>query len=232
MAFEALRIKHSCSGCQLKSELQVPTETVAQSFFQDLLIKTQNFGHVTWMGNPIWQNVLDLWTIQEVLVSLKPQLLIECGTNRGGSALFYAHLFDLMGTGEIVTVDVESMHSITHPRISFLIGSSLSEQIVEQVRERSASCDGAVMVILDSDHSESHVRQEMELYSPFVTVGSYLLVQDGVIDELPMMRPSRPGPLPAIHDFLKSHPEFQCEAERSQRFLITHHPMGWLRRVS
>lgn len=86
------------------------------------------------------------------------------------------------------------------------------------------------MVILDSDHTKEHVAAEIELYSQLVTVDSYILVQDGVIDTLPMFAAARPGPLPAIHEFLARHPEFELDRARSQRFLVSHHPDGWLRR--
>src|SRR5438046_1805226 len=89
-------------------------------FFDQLLDKTDNFSHVTWLGQPVWQNVLDLWIMQETIAEIKPALLIETGTNRGGSALFFAHLFDLMGQGQVVTIDVEKLHEIHHPRITFL----------------------------------------------------------------------------------------------------------------
>lgn len=199
-------------------------------FFTDLIEKTHNFGDITWLGQPVWQNVLDLWTIQETIFEVKPEILIECGTNRGGSAFFYAQLFDLMGSGRVITVDIEKMHEISHPRITFLLGSSVAPDVVEQVRSAADSTRGPIMVILDSDHSAGHVSKELEAYSPFVTPGSFLLVQDGVIDVLGMLRHARPGPLPAIRSFLKGHTEFEVDLARSSRFLITHHPMGWLRR--
>lgn len=199
-------------------------------FFQDLIAHTNNFGSTTWMNQPIWQNVLDLWTIQEALCEIKPALLIECGTNRGGSSLFYAHLFDLIDHGRVVTIDVKRMHDLTHPRITYLLGSSTAPDVVETVRQAAAAVKGAIFVILDSDHSQSHVRRELDCYAPLVTPGSFCLVQDGVIDTLWMLRGDRPGPLPAIKDFLKTHPEFEVDGERERRFLVTHHPMGWLRR--
>jgi cephalosporin hydroxylase len=203
---------------------------VSRLFFMDLIGKTNNFGDVTWMGHPVWQNVLDLWTIQETLVEVKPELLIECGTNRGGSAMFYAQLFDLLGRGSVISIDIEKMHDRSHPRVTFLIGSSTAPEIVEQVRVVAQSVRGPVLVILDSDHSAAHVASELDAYAPLVTPGSYLLVQDGVIDVLPILRSARPGPLPAIRAFLKDHPEFEVDRARNERFLITHHPMGWLRR--
>lgn len=199
-------------------------------FFRDLVRKTNNFSSVTWLGHPIWQNVFDLWTIQETISELRPSLLIECGTNRGGSSLFFAHLLDLLGEGRIITVDVERLHELSHPRITYLIGSSTSPEIFELVRKEAAACGGPILVILDSDHSQSHVRAELNLYAPLVTPGSYCLVQDGVIDSLPIFSADRPGPLPAIEDFLRTNTDFEVDHERSERFLITHHPKGWLRR--
>jgi cephalosporin hydroxylase len=121
------------------------------------------------------------------------------------------------------------MHDIVHPRIEFVVGSSLAETTMARVRARAAAARGPVMVILDSDHSEAHVFKEMELYGPLVTPGSFMLVQDGVID-LPGGGGDRPGPLPAIKRFLGSNSEFEVDQERCGRFLITHHPLGWLRR--
>jgi cephalosporin hydroxylase len=199
-------------------------------FFRELVSKTNNFGSIKWLGHPIWQNPLDLWTIQETIAEVRPGLLIECGTNRGGSSLFFGHLFDLMGAGQVVTVDIARLHDLSHPRVTYLIGSSTSGEVLEEVEKKVASCPGPVIVILDSDHSRDHVRRELELYARFVTPGSYCLVQDGVIDTLPTFHAARPGPLRAIEDFLKSDDEFELDIERSERFLITHHPKGWLRR--
>ena len=203
---------------------------VPELFFEQLIAATENFSHVTWLGRPIWQNVFDLWVLQETLCQLRPALFIETGTNRGGSALFVAHLFDLLGHGEIVTIDIERMHDIVHPRITFLLGSSNAPDIVEQVRERAARTKGPVMVTLDSDHRAEHVRAELDAYTPLVTPGSYCLVQDGIIDVQPAFAEGRPGPLVAIEEFLKSAADFEVDEERSRKFLISHHPKGWLRR--
>jgi cephalosporin hydroxylase len=204
--------------------------TVNSLFFRELIRRTNNFGSINWLGHPIWQNVLDLWTIQETIAELQPDLLIECGTNRGGSSLFFAHMFDLMKKGEIVTIDVTRLHNLSHPRITYLIGSSVAEEILAEVRKKVAASPGPIMVILDSDHSRDHVRRELDCYAPMVTPGSYCLVQDGVIDTMPMFRSARPGPLPAIEDFLSSNNAFEVDVERCERFLISHHPKGWLRR--
>jgi cephalosporin hydroxylase len=203
---------------------------VARLYHQDLIAATNNFGDTHWTGQPIWQNVLDLWIIQEAISEIRPALLIETGTNRAGSALFYAHLMDILGTGRVMTIDIVKLHDVTHPRIEFLIGSSTDDEIVKRVREAAAEADGPVMVILDGLHDRDHVAAELELYAPLVTPGSLLLSQDGIIDQLEMFRDSRPGPLPANEAFLKGHPEFEHDHARNERFLLTHHPVGWLKR--
>ena len=201
-----------------------------REFMHALVEKTDNFGDVSWLGYPVWQNVLDLWVIQEAIAEIKPAVLLECGTNRGGSARFYADLFDLMDHGRVVTVDVERLHDIEHPRIDFLIGSSVEEPVLTRMREAAEQADGPVMVILDSDHSAGHVAKELDAYHGLVTPGSLMLCQDGIIDELPAFSHGRPGPLVALREFLPRHPEFEIDAHYNRRFLGSHHPDGWLRR--
>lgn len=205
-------------------------DRVNERFFERLVRHTNNFSRVTWLGRPVWQNILDLWVIQETIWEVRPELLIECGTYQGGSAYFYAQLFDLMRQGRVITIDIERAHRLDHPRVEILQGSSVDAAVVERVRTAVTAARGAVMVILDSDHAAGHVRRELELYAPFVTPNSFILVQDGVIDVLPFFRAGRPGPLVSIKEFVERHPEFDVDTERSQRFLITHHPYGWLRR--
>jgi cephalosporin hydroxylase len=201
-------------------------------FWNHLNFHTKQFSEIRWMGRRIWQNPLDLCTIEQTIFELQPGLLIECGTHRGGAAEHYAYLFDVMGKGQIVTIDIVKMHDLSHPRINFLIGSTISDDIVERVRAIASAAKGPIMAILDSDHSEKHVLAELELYAPLVTPNSFILVEDGVIDTHILFRHHRPGPLPAIRKFLRSHPEFEVDSEKCNRFLVTHHPMGWLKRRS
>lgn len=200
------------------------------TFMTDLIQKTDNFGDLTWLGHPIWQNPLDLWSLQEAIAEIKPGVILETGSNRGGSALFYAHLFDLMGRGRVMTVDVESLHSLEHPRVDYLIGGSLDDAILARMRAAAEEADGPVMVVLDSDHSADHVLAEMRAYGPLVSSGSMMLVQDGVIDTLPLFTAFRPGPLTAIKAYLAEAPDFELDTRLDRRFLITHHPSGWLKR--
>jgi cephalosporin hydroxylase len=195
--------------------------------------RTGNFSKVEWLGRPVWQNVTDAWLLQETIVELGVDLVIECGTNRGGSAFYMATIFDaLAGDGHVVTIDVERMVSFEHPRITFLTGSSTSDEILDHVRAIAGErIPKTVLVLLDSDHSAPHVLEEMKRYAGFVTPGSYLFVQDGCIDELPSVLHGQPGPLVAIREFVKSDDRFVVDRERSERYLISHSPSGWLKRL-
>ena len=203
---------------------------VARLYHYDLIYKTANFRSLSWLGTPIWQNPLDLWTIQQTIADVRPALLIETGTDHGGSALFYANLMDLIGHGRVITVDIADHREVEHPRIEFVTASSTDPEVMKRLEAECASAEGPVMVILDSDHSRDHVAAELELYAPLVTPGSYLLSQDGVIDQFWIFRGSRPGPLSANEEFLSRHPEWELDVERNARFRLTQHPAGWLRR--
>lgn len=226
----ALRLQHRLLRRYLRLWARLARRRVARFYHRDLILKTENFAHVTWLGEPVWQNVLDLWTIQETIAALKPALLVEVGTHRAGSTLFYAHLMDLIGAGRVLTVDIAKRHAVEHPRIDFVLGDSTDRTVVEHVQAAAADAAGPVMVILDGDHRRAHVAEELELYAPLVTPGSFLLSQDGVIDELAWFANGRPGPLGANRDFLERHPEFEHDIERNERFILTHHPLGWMRR--
>jgi cephalosporin hydroxylase len=194
--------------------------------------KTTNFSGTTWLGHPIWQNPLDAWALQEAISGDGVDLVIECGTNRGGSALYMANLFDLMGRGHVITLDITSLHELSHPRIDFLIGSDVEDDVVDQVRQRVEQLQPKqTMVLLDSDHTGPHVLKQLQKYADFVPVGGYMYVQDGCIDEIPAMRADRPGPLWATRKFVESDSRFVIDAERSNRYLFSHSPSGWLRRV-
>lgn len=218
-------------------------EAARRRFFERLVKHTNNFDKVSWLGVPVWQNVFDLWTIQETLAEVRPDVLIETGTNRGGSSFFYAQIFDMLyghgsereGRGRIWTVDIEKLHEFSNPRVTYHLGSSVSAETLASLRAWLGPTPGRVMVILDSDHNRPHVRAELEAYAPLVTPGSYLLCQDGVIDDLAMFHKNgEEGPRLAVEDFFATSPlakDFEIDHERCDRFLITHHPKGWLRRV-
>ncbi len=192
-----------------------------------LIKRTVNFENVTWLGKPIWQNVTDAWLIQESIIDGKVDFVVECGTNRGGSAFYMASIFDLVGRGRVLTIDVEKLHEIEHPRIEFLVGSSTDQAVVDTVRDRIAKAQPQhVLVILDSDHTKAHVEREMDLYAEFVNVGDYMHVQDGCTDELFIFRQFRPGPLRAIESFVQRDNRFVIDDARSRRYLVEPQPEG------
>ena len=209
-----------------------PTAILRRAALSALVHRTDNFGRVTWLGQPIWQNVNDAWLLQETLVEKDIDLVVECGTNRGGSAYYMASIFDLLGRGHVITLDIEKLHDLSHPRVEFVIGSSVDPAVFASVQNRIGELQPKhVLVLLDSDHRADHVRRELELYSRLVGVGDLMLVQDGCIDELRLMRALRPGPLAAIEDFLQTDRSFAVDEERTSRYLFSHSPKGWLTRV-
>jgi cephalosporin hydroxylase len=184
-----------------------------------------------WLGVPAWKCPLDLWIYQEILQELRPQLIVECGTAHGGSAYFLASICDLLGSGEIVTIDVETKPGRpVHPRITYIPGSSVDPDVIAQVRARLPA-DGNVLVILDSDHRAAHVERELSLYAGMVSVGSYLIVEDTNINNHPVGPDFGPGPMEAVSAFLEGNDQFVVDEGR-QKYHLTFNPRGFLRRVS
>jgi cephalosporin hydroxylase len=186
--------------------------------------------HTAWMGVPTQKLPLDLWVYQELLYELRPDLIIETGTYSGGSAMYLASICDLLGHGRIVSVDIAPQNPLPeHPRIEFVTSSSTDPAIVERLRGEAAA-ERTVIVLLDSDHSYAHVRDELAAYHSVVTPGSYLVVEDSNINGHPVLPEFGPGPMEAIDEFLPQHPEFEID-EHCERFLVTFNPRGFLRRT-
>lgn len=188
------------------------------------------WGDTRWLGAKVAKNPLDLWVMQEIVVETRPQIVIETGTYRGGSALYFASLCELLGEGEVISVDIELARDDypEHRLITYLAGrSSTDGDVVDEVRDR---VDGRrAMVVLDSDHSAEHVAAELAAYAPLVGLGCYLIVEDTNVDEV---RPDLPpGPLPAIDEFLARTSDFVVDHER-EKWVITFNPRGYLRRVA
>lgn len=178
-----------------------------------------------WMGLRIYKSPFDLWVYQEILFEKRPDLIIETGTANGGSALFLANMLDIIGSGQVISIDVESLNPPAHPRVTYLLGSSVSSVVVEQVRK---NCVGKrVMVILDSNHAAEHVLQELDLYSPLVSPNHYLIVEDTDINGHPVHRRFGPGPWEAVQTFLHGHSNFRAERAR-EKFLMSSNPNGFL----
>ncbi|MBM3810095.1 MAG: cephalosporin hydroxylase [Acidimicrobiia bacterium] len=190
---------------------------------------SQTFNNTRWLGVPAQKCPLDMWVLQEILHETQPDVLVETGTYKGGSAYYYASLFDLMNHGRIITVDIEDQpEKPAHPRITYLLGSSTGAATVAKVKELIRPGE-KVMVLLDSDHTGSHVKRELDLYSPLVTPGAYLIVEDTHFNGHPILPNHGPGPWEAVQEFLTGNAEFAVDNQR-EKFLLTFNPDGFLRR--
>jgi cephalosporin hydroxylase len=192
---------------------------------------TRTWSNTRWLGVPLQKCPFDLWVYQELLHELRPAVIVECGTAYGGSALFLASLCDLLGEGEIVTIDIEEYADRSvHDRITYLSGSSTDPAIVETVRDRVKG-RSPVLVLLDSNHERDHVLAELRLYGPLVTPGSYLVVEDSNVNGNPVLPDFGPGPAEAIEAFLAESDDFEVDESR-EKYFLTFNPSGYLRKRS
>jgi cephalosporin hydroxylase len=220
------------------------TRAASQKFFEATVEAKYSY-NFDWLGVPIIQYPQDLVALQEIIWKIKPDLIIETGVARGGSMIFYASMMKLLGnSGRVVGVDIDirphNRDSITsHPlgqEIVLIEGSSISESVVSQVASHVAKAKRS-MVILDSNHTHEHVLKELELYSPFVTAGSYLVVFDTGIEFLPSScfpdRPWSPGnnPMTAVREFLSKTSRFEPDLTIDAKLLISVGPLGYLKCV-
>jgi cephalosporin hydroxylase len=181
-----------------------------------------------WLGVPILKSPLDCWVYQEIIHEQQPDLIIETGTDRGGSALFLASMCDLVGNGRVLSIDVRSAANIRHPRVTLLVGDSTSATVLDSVREARRTARRC-MVILDSDHHAAHVERELRAYREFVSVGSYMVVEDTNVNGHPVMSEHGPGPFEAVHAFVAEDSDFEIDKSR-EKFLLTFFPDGYLKR--
>lgn len=199
----------------------------------------------SWMGRPIIQYPQDMIAMQELIWEIKPDLIIETGIAHGGSLIYYASLLELIGKGEILGIDIDirkhNREEIEkHPmykRISMLEGSSLSDEIIEKVKKIAAGKE-SVLVVLDSNHTHEHVLRELELYAPLVSLNSYIVVFDTIVEYLPegyfdQPRPWGIGnnPKTAVDAFLAANDQFVINKSIDDKLLISVAPNGYLKRI-
>jgi len=200
--------------------------------FHNLCEEKRVFYRAHWMGVDVLKNPFDMWAYQEVIYETRPDVIVECGTYFGGSALYFAHLCDCLGLEtKIVSIDIRKVaHAPSHPRIEWIRGSSVDIDIFHRVEKMIKPGDD-VMVILDSCHVKEHVYKELLCYAPLVTVGNYIVIEDTCINGNPILPGWGEGPMEAVRDFLEKHgDQFSIDKEREQ-FLLTSAPDGWLRRL-
>ena len=220
---------------------------------KDWITKAQSLRYsynFEWLGRPIIQYPQDMVAMQELIWKVQPDLIIETGIAHGGSLIFSASMLELNAIcggsqdAEVLGLDIDirahNREAIeAHPmfkRISMIQGSSIDSEIIEQVKAKAAGKQ-KILVFLDSNHTHDHVLAELEAYAPLTSVGSYCVVFDTVIEDLPDdMFGDRPwgvgnNPKTAVWEYLKTHPEFEIDKSIQHKLLITVAPDGYLKRV-
>jgi len=196
------------------------------------------------MGRPIIQYPQDMIAMQEIIWEVRPDLIIETGIAHGGSLVFYASLLELIGEGEIVGIDIDirehNRREIEkHPmfkRIKLIEVSSISKEVVDQVKD-TVKGKSRILVLLDSNHTHDHVMHELNLYAPFVSKNSYLVVFDTIVEDYPKGsikdRPWDTGnnPKTAVHQFIKENESFIIDQKIDNKLLISVSPNGYLKRI-
>jgi len=185
-----------------------------------------------WMGIQIFKNPFDMWIYQEIIHRVQPDVIIEIGSANGGSTLYFANLLDCIKKGIVISIDVNRTdYEAKHKRIVEITGNSSSPEIIEKVSELCR--DKNVLVNQDSDHNRNQVLQDLLNYSPLVSLNSYFIVEDGLVDifEEPIKAGIKEGPLAAIEEFLKINHDFIVNKE-CERYILTQNPSGYLKRVS
>ena len=202
-----------------------------------------------WMGRPIIQYPQDMIALQEIIWELQPDCIIETGIAHGGSIIYYASLLELMsscglGEGKVIGIDIDirkhnRQEIEAHPmykRITMIEGSSIDQNVIEQVQVLTKDRK-KILVVLDSNHTHDHVLAELEAYAPMVATGSFCVVFDTIIEDLPDNSfPDRSwgkgnNPKTAVWEYLKNHPEFEIDQVVQNKLLLTVAPDGYLRRV-
>lgn len=207
--------------------------------------KAQYSYNFSWMGRPIIQYPQDMIAMQEIIWNLKPDLIIETGIAHGGSLIYYASILELIGKGEILGIDIDirkhnKIEIEKHPmakRITMIQGSAIDPLIVEKIKI-FAEDKKTVLVCLDSNHTHEHVLAELEMYSPFVSENSYIIVFDTIVENLPegYFSQERPwgignNPKTAVTSFLQKNKNFIIDTNIDNKLLISVAPQGYLKRI-
>ena len=226
-----------------------PLQAAAHGFMTASIAAKYSY-NFSWLGRPVIQYPQDIVAMQELIWSLQPDLIVETGIAHGGSLIFSASMLELNAAcggpkdARVIGVDIDiRAHNRAaieaHPmmrRITMIEGSSIASEIVAAIRAHTVG-KKSVLVCLDSNHTHDHVLAELEAYAPMTTVGSYCVVFDTIVENLPQAlsgdRPWGPGdnPKTAVHKYLATHSEFEIDRRIDRQLLIGVAPEGYLKRV-
>lgn len=251
------------SECEINISKQAGDESLLNArnvFFNESFAYKYPY-NFEFLGRPIIQYPQDMVAMQELIWGVKPDLIIETGIAHGGSLIMSASMLALLdmcdaiesGTvldpkkskRKVLGLDIDiRQHNReaveAHPMASYIQmiqGSSIASEVIEQVKTVAESYQ-RVLVCLDSNHTHDHVLAELEAYAPLTSVGSYCVVFDTIVEDMPKeMFPDRPwgpgdNPKTAVWEYLKTHPEFEIDKSIDHKLLISVSPDGYLKRVS
>ena len=241
----AIEVKQRLDDNGRNAELQAS----AGAFMRASTVPKYSY-NFAWMGRPIIQYPQDIVAMQELIWQVQPDLIVETGIAHGGSLIFMASMLELNAAcggpkdASVLGIDIDiRAHNrdaiVSHPmsrRIAMIQGSSIAPEVVAQVKSH-AEGRRRVLVCLDSNHTHDHVLAELEAYAPLVSVGSYCVVFDTIVEDLPAGtypdRPWGPGdnPKSAAAAYLASHPEFEIDVDIDHKLLISVAPSGYLKRT-
>jgi len=216
-------------------------QNITKQFSEATLAEKYSY-NFSWLGRPIIQYPQDIMALQEIIWEVKPDLIIETGIAHGGSIIFSASMLELIGHGKVIGIDIDirshnKKEIESHPmfnRITMFEGDSTSLEIAKKVYSISRKYN-KILVILDSNHTHEHVLKELNLYAPLVSIGSYCVVFDTMIEDSNVVydRPWGKGnnPKTAVWEYLKSHNEFVIDKKIENKLLLTVAPDGYLKRV-
>ncbi len=203
--------------------------------FNQIYYDSRVWQRTSYLGIPTQQFPCDLWVIQEIIADLKPDFIIETGTYNGGSTLFFADTLEKVNAnGRIISVDIDpqiekaAAFDSFKKRVEVIQGDSASPEVLEKISQRIGG--SKTLVTLDSLHTKEHVLKELKAYSRFVSLGSYMIVQDTNINGHPAYPTFGPGPMEAAIEFLKDNSDFEIDHGK-EKFLLTAYPSGYLKRV-
>ena len=174
----------------------------------------------------------DLQIYQELIFTSKPEFILQTGICGGGSIVYFSSVLDLMGASndvKVIGVDIElskEAKKIKNDRVILFEGSSTSDEVVSKIKNYIQGKKG--IVILDSDHSETHVLNELSIYKDFVLKGCYLVVEDTNLNGNPVHPNFGPGPYEAVKKFLHENKDFRQDNKLWKRNLFSFHQYGWL----
>ncbi|HEX3156115.1 MAG TPA: CmcI family methyltransferase [Candidatus Angelobacter sp.] len=210
---------------------------LAKRYYHLWYYNTAVWRQTTWMGVHTLKSPMDMWNYQEILVSLQPSVIIEFGTNEGGSALFFSSVMRQIGRPYvIISVDIAasgiSEKTKSDSNIRLLTASSSSLEVRKTIQDLRHNFPGPAFAILDSDHSKEHVLAEMVSLRDILVAGDYMIVEDSNINGHPVLRSFGPGPYEAIQEYIRKYPQdYEQDFERERKFGFSFAPNGFLRRL-